>query len=678
MTTATHFLFFSGKGGVGKTSMACTTAVREADRGKRTLIVTTDPASNLADVFEQHIGHKVTPITGVPNLWAMEIDPDQATREYIDRAMAPIREAFPEQIVAVMEEQMSGPCTAEVAAFDRFVDFIDLPRNGQDMTFTPPAASLESIEPAARAIPSTPTSFDTVIFDTAPTGHTLRLLELPAEWSRSIDEASTGSGQTCIGPAAAIQDAKHKYERALATMRDPEQTTFIFVLQPEATSIKETERAIGELGKLGIHTHRLIINAIIPVEEEANGLFAERRRMQQGYLAQIKRDFRIPEQRMYLLDGEIKGVARLREVAHFLFEGHRPHLVLEPGAQEGNAPSVPLTEVIEAGAHASASYAALARILPEAEARTRSLFFTGKGGVGKTVVSCITAVWLARQGYKTLLLTTDPAAHVGDVLGVPVTDKPMPIPGVPNLWATKIDPKAAGDAYKARILDDARRRGRPEESIKVMAEELDSPCTEEMAAFDKFIEYASQDDWQVTVFDTAPTGHTLRLLQLPVDWSAQLDIKVYASVDTVAADDVAKARFGRVIDMMKDPALSTFAYVMYPESTPIIEAYRASEDLKTIGIQPGLVVANQVLPADACNTPFSRARWTMQQKYLREIGERFPVPVLQIPLLPREVEGLAMLAQLGDDLFGVHSQTPPGVALQRAGDPDQVYAHAGT
>ncbi|HET9495185.1 MAG TPA: ArsA family ATPase, partial [Chloroflexia bacterium] len=225
--------------------------------------------------------------------------------------------------------------------------------------------------------------------------------------------------------------------------------------------------------------------------------------------------------------------------------------------------------------------------------------------------------------------------------------------------------KAAGDAYKARILDDARRRGRPEGAIAVMAEELDSPCTEEMAAFDKFIEYAAQDDWQVTVFDTAPTGHTLRLLQLPVDWSTQLDIKVYASVDTVAADDVAKQRFGRVIEMMKDPAQSTFAYVMYPESTPIVEAYRAAEELRTIGIEPGLVVANQVLPAEACTTPFSRARWAMQQKYLGEIAERFAVPQLRIPLLPHEVAGLDVLVELGERILG-------GNVPQGASESDRV------
>ena len=608
----TNFIFFSGKGGVGKTSMACTTAVRHADRGKRTLIVTTDPASNLADVFEQPIGHKITSIEGVPNLWAMEIDPDRATEEYKDRALAPIRAAFPPQIVQVMEEQMSGPCTAEVAAFDRFTDFLETPADSDR-------------------------SFDVVIFDTAPTGHTLRLIELPIEWSRSIDEAAQGSGQTCIGPAAAIQDAKLKYERAVATMRNPAQTRFTFVLQPEATSIKETLRATDELRKLGIHSHDLIINGILPPEEAANVLFAQRIQMQAAYLAQIERDLPLPAQRMYLLDGEIKGSARLREVAEMLFDGKRA------------AASVVIPVTISAEQVQTNGADVLQRLLPNGHRRT--VFFAGKGGVGKTVSSCVTAVWMARQGYKTLLLTTDPAAHIGDVLGVPVGDAVAPVDGAPNLWATKIDPKAAGEAYKTRILEDARRRGRTESALKVMEEELNSPCTEEIAAFDLFIEYASQPDWEVVVFDTAPTGHTLRMLELPVEWSKQLDVKVFASVDTIVADDIAKQHFSSVIDMMRDPNSSTFAYVMYPESTPIVEAYRASEELKSLGIQPGLVVANFVLPPDQCTTPFTRARRAMQEQYLGEIAERFLVPVIEIPLLPHEVKGLDVLTQLGEQIF---------------------------
>jgi arsenite-transporting ATPase len=608
----THFIFFSGKGGVGKTSMACTHAVRYADEGQRVLIVTTDPASNLADVFEQPIGHQVTAIQAVPNLWAMEIDPDKATQEYVDRALAPLRAAFPAPMVKVMEEQMSGPCTAEVAAFDRFTDFI--------------------------VLDSSALQFNTVIFDTAPTGHTIRLLELPAEWSQSIDAASAGSGQTCIGPAAAIQDAKRKYENALAALRNESQSTFVFVLHPEAIAIRETKRAIAELEKLGIHTHQLIVNGIIPSSERVNPLFSARSEMQSRYLEQIKAELPYPAQQMNLLSGEIKGAGRLRQVGKIFFNG-------EPAAVEMDSSDVQSISVA-----VSSSAEIRAKILLNGQRRT--LFFAGKGGVGKTVASCITAVWLAQQGYKTLLLTTDPAAHLGDVLGQPVGNSPALVFGLQTLWAVNIDPKAAAETYKARILNDARQRGRPESAIKVMQEELDSPCTEEMAAFDQFIDYASQSDWDAVVFDTAPTGHTMRLLELPLDWSQQIDVKVFASVDGSAADDVAKQRFGRVIEMMRDPAQSTFAFVMYPEATPILEAWRAAKELETVGIHPGLVVANFVIPPEQA-TSFAQARRNMHEKYLAEIRQRFAVPVLEIPLLPQEVKGLEMLAELGELAYGI-------------------------
>lgn len=618
-----QFIFFSGKGGVGKTSMACATAVRQADDGYRTLIVTTDPAANLADVFEQAIGHHITPIAGAPNLWAMEIDGDRATEEYIDRAMAPIRAAFPEQIVAVMEEQMSGPCTSEVAAFDRFVDFL---------------------EPAHE---DAPLPFDVVIFDTAPTGHTIRLLELPSEWTQSIESAEQGSGQTCIGPAAAIQDAKHKYERAMKTLRRADQTTFVFVLQPESTSISETKRAIGELSKLGIQTHQLIVNGIIHTEAaDGNNLFAGRQAMQKGYLAQIAHELPIPSRQMFLLDGEIKGIDWLRKVGQLLFDSHTG---LAPITRQDNASTVTKLEYGTIAAGRFDADAILPLLTPDESGRV--LFFAGKGGVGKTVASCTTAVWLAQQGYKTLLLTTDPAAHLGDVLGVPVGDEINPIDGVTNLWAANIDPKATAIVYKERILADARQRGRPDTAIEVIAEELESPCTEEIAAFDRFIEYATGDEWDIIVFDTAPTGHTLRMLELPIEWSKQIDVKAFASVDTAAADDVAKQRFGQVIEMMRDPRRSTFAFVMYPESTPIIEAYRAAEELKTLGIQPGLVIANFMIPSEEANTPFVAARYAMQCHYLGEIAGRFSTPIVRVPLLPREVRGVEQLRELGECIY---------------------------
>jgi arsenite/tail-anchored protein-transporting ATPase len=617
----TEFLFFSGKGGVGKTTMACTTAVADADAGRRVLIVTTDPASNLADVFEQPIGHAVTRISGVPNLWAMEIDPDKATAEYTVRTLAPIREIFPPEIVHVMEEQLAGPCTAEVAAFDRFADFLD------------PTAPPEAAAPAG---------FDLIIFDTAPTGHTVRLLELPEAWTRSISEAEAGTGQTCIGPAAAIADAKAKYERALAALRDPRLTRFVFVLQPEATSTSETRRAGAELAKLGIATTELIVNGVIPREEASSPFFASRIAMQERHLAEIARQLPMPTRQVPLLDGEVRGIARLRAFAP---------LLSDPGAVRpvfGTTGAGHSTQVVPTDVDA-----ALATLLPGD--RPRTIFFAGKGGVGKTVVSCATAVWLAGLGHRTLLVTTDPAAHIGAVLGATVGSEPAPVAGVEGLWAANVDAKAAAIAYTDRIIADATARGRSPEAIAGMREELDSPCTEEMAAFDRFIELASGDTYDVTVFDTAPTGHTLRLLELPIDWSRQIDVKIFASVEATAADDVAKARFGRVIDMMRDPVQSTFAFVMYPEATPIIEAERAIRELGTVGIPLGLVVANMVLSEDVCETPYARARYEMQQRHIGEINRRFDVPVFQVPLIETEVFGLDRVRDLVGRLFATPS-----------------------
>jgi arsenite/tail-anchored protein-transporting ATPase len=287
-----EYIFFSGKGGVGKTSMASTTAVYHADQGKKTLIVTTDPASNLADVFEQPIGHHVTPITGVPNLWAMEIDPDEATREYKERSLAPMRGLFDEEMLTVVEEQLSGPCTEEMASFDKFTDFME------------------------------DDDWDIIVFDTAPTGHTLRLLELPVEWSKHIRDSARGSGQTCMGPVALIQDSKQKYDEAVARLRDASRTRFIFVMQAEQTSLEETSRAVAELAALGIATSSIIVNGLVPEAETVNPFFGKRRDMQLTYLERARQLYAgTPVQTMELLDSEIKGLAMFRKVAPMLFEG---------------------------------------------------------------------------------------------------------------------------------------------------------------------------------------------------------------------------------------------------------------------------------------------------------------------------------------------------------------------
>lgn len=288
----TRFIFFSGKGGVGKTSMACSTSVHYALAGKRTLIVTTDPAANLSDVFEQEIGHKVTKISGLDNLWAMEINPDEATREYKENALAPMRDLFDEDLLRVAEEQLSGPCTEEMASFDRFMDFME-----ED-------------------------AYDIVIFDTAPTGHTIRLLELPVDWSKHIEESSRGSGQTCMGPVQLIQESKQKYDAAITRLRDPALTDFVFVLQPEQTSLEETKRSSDELKEIGISTTHIIVNGLIPAEEAVNPFFQQRFEMQQKRLTEILSTFTgMPIRTMQLFDAELKGLAMLKKSAQKLFSG---------------------------------------------------------------------------------------------------------------------------------------------------------------------------------------------------------------------------------------------------------------------------------------------------------------------------------------------------------------------
>ncbi|MHB8170692.1 MAG: TRC40/GET3/ArsA family transport-energizing ATPase [Thermincolia bacterium] len=605
----TKYFFFSGKGGVGKTSMASATAVEYAERGLKTLIVTTDPASNLADVFQQPIGHKVTAIEGVNNLWAMELDAQKATQEYKDRALAPYRELFDEGIVAVMEEQLNSPCTEEMASFDKFVDFIDNPE------------------------------FQVVIFDTAPTGHTIRLLELPVDWSRHITESEQGSGQTCLGPVQVLQDSRAKYDRAIAILQDPGRTTFAFVVQPEATPIKETERSVGGLARIGINSNLLIINGVLPPQYCQIPFFQQRSQMQLEYLKVIEERLKLPTKKVYLLEEEIKGLDFLRLTGRRLWRdaGEQPVDIILVQVEAANVVEINNPKVQHL-------------LLPQ-NGQTRAVFFAGKGGVGKTTLSCVTALWLARQGIKTLLITTDPAAHIGEVLEAEVRSEPTAIPGVASLWAAKIDPKETAEEYKNNILNDARTRYSPE-VITIMEEQLDSPCTEEMAVFNKFMDYVLCSDYEAMVFDTAPTGHTLRLLELPVDWSRQIELKSSVSVEGDLLNQQAKERFEKVIRIMGDPARATFGFVVYPENTPILEAHRAVEELNTVGIITPLVVANLVLPGEYCINSFFQNRRQMQERHLKGMMKKFPAAtIVQLPMLEREIKGMAMLEKAGHLLF---------------------------
>ncbi len=599
----TKFIFFSGKGGVGKSTMSCATAVWLAKKGYKTLIVTTDPAPNLSDMFAQEIGHKITKINGIKNLFAIEISPDVASEEYIERVIAPMKEILDEKNLQVIKEQLNSPCVEEVAAFDKFIEFMDDPQ------------------------------YDVVIFDTAPTGHTIRLLELPAGWSAELEKG----GSTCIGPSASLQSAKSKYEKAILYLQNNDKTSFVFVLRPENLSILETNRSSKELVKSGIKTSILIVNGILPEEVCTDEFFKKKREEQQKAIKRIQNEFKGIQMMFFsLLESEVSGLNLLKQIGDFLYENKKQTIEID-SSEEQTIKKFCFKDNLKV----KSVYNTLTPLNG-----TRYVFFIGKGGVGKSTIACTTSVFLADKGFKTLIVTTDPASHLHDIFGDNVEHEPTKIEGLDNLFAARIDQRKALEEYKKRILEVVKDKD--EETKKSVEEDLNSPCSEEMAAFEKFMSYFELDGYDVIIFDTAPTGHTLRLLELPSDWKGFIDLGTL----TKKTSDETKNRYANVIEAMRNKEKSTFVFVVCPEYTPIIEAWRASEDLKKqVGIETSSVAVNYLLPNNYGKNKFFNSRRKQQEKYLVEIENRFKTPLFMVPLLDNEPKGLEDLRKLGSKIF---------------------------
>ena len=599
----TRFIFFSGKGGVGKSTMSCATAVWLAGAGYNTLLVTTDPAPNLSDIFGQTIGHKITPIAGIKNLSCIEIDPDIASEEYRERAVAPARDFMDARQLEIIKEQMNSPCVEEVAAFDKFIEFMDDPQ------------------------------YEVVIFDTAPTGHTIRLLELPGGWSSEIEKG----GSTCIGPSSSLQASKHKYEKAISYLQNEDRTSFVFVLKPENLSIVETKRSAQELGAIGVNISFLIINGLLPPESCTDPFFKKKLAEQELRLKTIKLEFKDIEKLYFpLMETELNGIELFQSLGEYLYEENREKLKIGPAGKETVTP-------FQFPDNKQQIYSLLT---PHPGEKTRFVFITGKGGVGKSTIASITAIYLADQGYKTLVLTTDPAAHLQAIFEQPVTHEPSPIHGIPNLFAARIDQAQAREEYRARIMDSIREMD--EDTKASIEEDLNSPCAEEMAAFEKFMDYFTPGIYDIVVFDTAPTGHTLRLLELPTDWHGFIDLGSL----TKKTSDATRQHYDDIIESMRNPDKSTFAFVVYAEYTPIVEAWRASEDLKKqVGIQTGLVVVNYLIPTEYGKNEFFNNRRNQQQKYLPMLAQKFGTPLLAVELFDHEPEGVTDLRSIGKQLF---------------------------
>ncbi|ERG92494.1 MAG: arsenite-activated ATPase ArsA [Haloquadratum walsbyi J07HQW1] len=615
----TEFVFFSGKGGVGKSTVSCATATWLANNNYETLLVTTDPAPNLSDIFGQNIGHEVTAINDIENLSAIEIDPDTAAEEYRQETIEPMRQLLDDEQLETVEEQLNSPCVEEIAAFDNFVDFMDSPE------------------------------YDIVVFDTAPTGHTIRLMELPSDWNAELEKG----GSTCIGPAASMEERKHEYERAIDTLQNNNRTSFGFVGKPEDSSIDEIKRSASDLGDLGIESQLLIINGYLPESVCEDPFFEGKYEDEQAVIDRAQTEFDADAMATYPLQpGEIAGLDLLADVGGVLYDGD------EASVDVGTATDAEAETVGEFDSMVDAE-AVADQLRPGDE--TQYLFFTGKGGVGKSTIASTTATKLAEAGYETLVVTTDPAAHLQDIFGEQVTHEPTSVSQT-NLDAARIDQQKALEEYRTQVLEHVTEMYENKEDTQIdveaaianVEEELESPCAEEMAALEKFVSYFDEDGYDVVIFDTAPTGHTLRLLELPSDWKGFMDLGSLRKGAAPAKGD----QYDKVIDIMKDPKRSSFAFVMYPEYTPMMEAYRAAADLEDqVGIETSLVVANYLLPEEYGDNAFFKNRRTQQAKYLTEISDRFDVPMMLAPLRQEEPVGLDELRAFGEEITGVSDIT---------------------
>lgn len=540
------YLFFTGKGGVGKTSLSCSAAVAFADAGERALIVSTDPASNMQDVFETEISEEGTQIEGCPNLTVMDVDPLKEAAAYRENVVGPYRGILPDDAIANIEEQLSGSCTIEIAAFDRF------------------AWALTDEDVAAR--------YDRIVFDTAPTGHTLRTLQLPSAWTNYLDENSTGT--SCLGQLSGLGVKRETYARTVATLADGSRTGMVLVARPQTPTLEEAARSRAELSDIGITCQMLVVNGVLEqATDEVSGEMLDAQKealehMPDG-LAGLK-TYRVP-----LRSRDVTGLALLRA---FLKGGDDPSAA--PAGLE--RPDVrPLDDLVD-----------------ELAGSDRRVIFTmGKGGVGKTSVAVDIAKGLARRGEKVRLTTTDPADHLGNF--------DLDTPG---LSVSHIDERHELEAYKTEVLDTARKT-MGDEDFSYIQESLRSPCTQEIAVFRAFADIVAKADDEVVVIDTAPTGHTLLLLESTQSYDEQMESTGGEVPESVRS----------LLPRLHDPAQTEVIIVTLPEATPVYEAERLRDDLNRTGIESRWWVVNQCLSLGDVTDPMLRARAASEQQWIDRI-----------------------------------------------------------
>ena len=578
-----RFLFFTGKGGVGKTSIACATAVQLASAGKRVLLVSTDPASNVGQVFGTDIGNHITPIAAVPGLFALEIDPQAAAQAYRDRIVGPVRGVLPETVVKAIEEQLSGACTTEIAAFDEFTALLT------DAALTADYAH--------------------IIFDTAPTGHTIRLLQLPGAWSGFL-EAGKGDA-SCLGPLAGLEKQRSQYKAAVAALADPLRTRLVLVARAQSATLREVARTHAELAAIGLSQQYLVINGVLPAgQAEQDELAAAILRREQAALAAIPEELKaLPRDLVALKSFNLVGLEALRQLLVPTADAENPAPIELPARLAAPSLSTLVAEIARDG-HGL-------------------VMLMGKGGVGKTTLAAAVAVELAHRGLPVHLTTSDPAAHLAETLDGSLA----------NLTVSRIDPHAETERYRQHVLDtkgaqlDAAGRA-------LLEEDLRSPCTEEIAVFQAFSRIIREAGKKFVVMDTAPTGHTLLLLDATGAYHREISRQMGGS----------GLHYTTPMMQLQDPQQTKVLLVTLAETTPVLEAANLQSDLRRAGIEPWAWVVNNSIAAAQPRAPLLRQRAHNELREIEAVATRHASRFAVVPLLREEPVGARRLRELAESV----------------------------
>lgn len=578
LTNPPAFLFFTGKGGVGKTSLACASAVALCEEGKRVLLVSTDPASNVGQVFGTEIGNQITVITAVHGLSALEIDPQAAAQAYRERIVGPVRGKLPESVVRSIEEQLSGACTTEIAAFDEFT--------------------------ALLTDPELVSQYDHIVFDTAPTGHTIRLLQLPGAWSEFLEQ---GKGDaSCLGPLAGLEKQRSQYADAVAALSDTQRTRLILVARAQASTLREVARTHDELAAIGLVNQQLVINGIFPADDVADDPLAHAvwQREQRALQTMPAQLVALPTDHVPLLATNLVGIDSLRQL-----------LAGRALASES------MTALLVSESHPS-----LSALVDELAADEHGLIMLmGKGGVGKTTLAAAVAVALAQRGLPVHLTTSDPAAHLSETLAGEL----------PTLEVSRIDPQVETARYRAQVLA-TKGASLDEQGRALLEEDLRSPCTEEIAVFQAFSRIIRDAGKRFVVMDTAPTGHTLLLLDATGAYHREIARQMGGK----------GLHFTTPMMQLQDPKQTKVMIVTLPEPTPVQEAANLQADLRRAGIEPWAWIVNHALQTEQVRSPLLVQRAHRQQPHIDAVKHLHAHRYAVVPLLASEPVGVAALQAL--------------------------------